>query len=100
MSEYYLIIFLSILATLGLFLMWGIFWFFVWKSKESITYIIQSPFVFKIIVVMGVISATAVFTLTGKLSGDIAGAIISGIVGYVLGQSSLMNKISSDSRNK
>jgi tetrahydromethanopterin S-methyltransferase subunit C len=34
---------------------------------------------------MGVIAATVVLSLAGRLEGNIAGAILSGIVGYVLG---------------
>ena len=35
---------------------------------------------------MGVIAATVVLSLAGRLEGNLTGAILSGIVGYVLGQ--------------
>lgn len=35
---------------------------------------------------MGVIAATVVLSLAGRLEGNTTGAILSGIVGYVLGQ--------------
>lgn len=35
---------------------------------------------------MGVIAATVVLSLAGRLDGNITGAILSGIVGYVFGQ--------------
>lgn len=80
---------LSVLATLGLVVMWWMFWRSVAKSDESIFEIIKSPATFKIITVMGVIAATVVLSLAGQLEGNITGAILSGIVGYVLGQLSL-----------
>ena len=80
---------LSVLATLGLVVMWWMFWRWVAKSDESIFEIIKSPTTFKIITVMGVIAATVVLSLAGQLEGNITGAILSGIVGYVLGQLSL-----------
>lgn len=80
---------LSVLATLGLVIMWWMFWRSVAKSNESIFEIIKSPATFKIITVMGVIAATVVLSLARQLEGNITGAILSGIVGYVLGQLSL-----------
>jgi tetrahydromethanopterin S-methyltransferase subunit C len=35
---------------------------------------------------MGVIAATVVLSLAGRLEGNLTAAILSGIVGYVLGQ--------------
>ena len=61
------IIGLSILATLGLAFMWGSFWFFVAKSKDSIMDVIKSPSFFKIITdVVGVIAATVILSLAGR----------------------------------
>jgi hypothetical protein len=76
---------LSVLATTGLAVMWAIFWFAVWSKKESISQILLSPSFFKIVAVMGVIAATVVLSLAGRLDGNLTGAILSGIVGYVLG---------------
>lgn len=80
------IIGLSILATVALVTMWGIFWSSVAKSQENIMDILKSPAFFKTVAVMGVIAATVVLSLAGRLEGNITGAILSGIVGYVLGQ--------------
>lgn len=77
---------LSILATAGLVLMWGIFWHSAVRSQEKIMDILKSPSFFKTVTVMGVIAATVVLSLAGRLEGNITGAILSGIVGYVLGQ--------------
>jgi hypothetical protein len=77
---------LSILATVGLILMWAVFWFATVKAKESIHEILLSPSFFRTVTVMGVIAATVVLSLAGRLEGNITGAILSGIVGYVLGQ--------------
>jgi len=77
---------LSILATVGLILMWAIFWLATVKAKESIHEILLSPSFFRTVTVMGVIAATVVLSLAGRLEGNITGAILSGIVGYVLGQ--------------
>lgn len=79
------IVHLSILATAGLVLMWGVFWWRVDSSKESVSEILLSPGFFRTVVVMGVIAATVVLSLAGQLEGPITGAILSGIVGYVLG---------------
>lgn len=66
--------------------MWTIFWFAVKRSGENIMDILTSPAFFKTVAVMGVIAATVVLSLAGRLEGNITGAILSGIVGYVLGQ--------------
>ncbi|WP_020680270.1 hypothetical protein [Marinobacterium rhizophilum] len=77
---------LSVLATVGLVVMWGLFWRAVAHSKENIMDILRSPSFFKTVTVMGVIAATVVLSLAGRLEGNITGAILSGIAGYVLGQ--------------
>lgn len=92
------VLWLSVLATIGLILMWSVFWYSVSKSGENIFEIIQSPATFKIITVMGVIAATAVLSLAGRLKGEITGAILSGIVGYVLGQ--ITSKIEGENNPK
>ena len=89
---------LSILATVGLVVMWAKFWSAVAMSGESILDILKSPSFFKTVTVMGVIASTVVLSLAGKLEGNITGAILSGIVGYVLGQ--LSNKQEVDKPNK
>jgi hypothetical protein len=76
---------LSIIATAALVLMWGIFWLAVALSKERIIDILTNPAFFRTVTVMGVIAATAVLSLAGKLDGNVTGAILSGIAGYVLG---------------
>jgi hypothetical protein len=78
------IVWLSLLATAGLVAMWGFFW---WKipSNVSVAEILQSAGFFRTVAVMGVIAATVVLSLAGRLEGPITGAILSGIVGYVLG---------------
>lgn len=78
------IVWLSILATAGLAVMWAVFWFS--PDGNNRTYrILQSSGFFRTVAVMGVIAATVVLSLAGKLEGNITGAILSGIVGYVLG---------------
>jgi len=77
---------LSVLATVGLVVMWWSFWRQVSKSNESALDILKNPSTFKIVAVMGVVAATVVLSLADKLEGQITGAILSGIVGYVLGQ--------------
>lgn len=83
-SEY--IVGLSVLATVGLIIMWAIFWNAAAKSNESVHDVLLSPSFFRTVTVMGVIAATVVLSLAGRLDGNITGAILSGIVGYVLGQ--------------
>ena len=90
------IVVLSILATVGLVTMWGMFWSSVAKSQENIMDILKSPAFFKTVTVIGVIAATVVLSMAGRLEGDITGAILSGIVGYVLGQ--LSGKQSNDEK--
>jgi uncharacterized membrane protein len=82
---------LSILATVALVSMWGMFWNSVAKSQESIMDILKSASFFKTVTVMGVIAATVILSLAGRLEGNITGAILSGIAGYVLGQLSGKN---------
>lgn len=77
---------LSILATIALVAMWAVFWLAVARAKESIMDILTSPAFFKTVTVIGVIAATVVLSLAGRLEGNITGAILSGIAGYVLGQ--------------
>ena len=91
---------LSILATVGLVLMWSVFWFATVKAKESIHEILLSPSFFRTITVMGVISATVVLSLAGRLDGNITGSILSGIVGYVLGQLSAPARSHSGEKEK
>jgi hypothetical protein len=79
------IFWLSICATTALVLMWGMFWLAVMRSGERIIDILLNPAFFRTVTVMGVIAATAVLSLAGKLDGNITGAILSGIAGYVLG---------------
>jgi hypothetical protein len=85
---------LAVLATVGLVAMWGLFWRAVANSRENIMDILRSPSFFKTVTVMGVIAATVVLSLAGRLEGNITGAILSGIAGYVLGQ--LSNKSDTD----
>ena len=77
---------LSVLATTGLAVMWAAFWFAVVRSKESVRDILLSSGFFRTVAVMGVIAATVVLSLAGRLQDNATGAILSGIVGYVLGQ--------------
>ncbi|MDO6562138.1 hypothetical protein Q4488_01975 [Amphritea sp. 1_MG-2023] len=86
------IVALSVLATAALVLMWGLFWHSVAKSQENVMDILRSPAFFKTVTVMGVIAATVVLSLAGRLEGNITGAILSGIAGYVLGQLSGKNE--------
>jgi len=85
------IIFLCVLATLGLAFMWHSFWSAVSKTQESVHKILSSVAFFRTVTVMGVIAATVVLSLASKLDGSITGSILSGIVGYVLGQISSRN---------
>jgi hypothetical protein len=79
------IFWLSVVATTALVLMWGTFWIAVLYSGESIVHVLLNQTFFRTVTVMGVIAATAVLSLAGKLEGNITGAILSGIAGYVLG---------------
>ena len=78
---------LSVLATSGLVAMWAVFWRAAAKQQESIRGILLSAAFFRTVTVMGVIAATVVLSLAGRLGGNMTGAILSGIAGYVLGQS-------------
>lgn len=78
------IVWLSILATAGLVVMWAVFWWRVGRG-ESVYRILQSTGFFRTVAVMGVVAATVVLSLAGRLEGPVTGAILSGIVGYVLG---------------
>lgn len=86
------VLILSGLATVGLAVMWIAFWLAVARSGESITHILQSSAFFRTVTVMGVIAATVVLSLAGRLEGNITGAVLSGIVGYVLGAVSQKEK--------
>ncbi len=66
--------------------MWLGFWTAVILRKEKVQEILLSASFFRTVAVMGVIAATVVLSLAGRLEGNITGAILSGIVGYVLGQ--------------
>jgi hypothetical protein len=79
------VVWLSILGTSGLVAMWTVFWFAVTKSGESVHEVLLSEGFFRVVAVMGVVAATVVLSLAGKLEGNATGAILSGIVGYVLG---------------
>jgi RsiW-degrading membrane proteinase PrsW (M82 family) len=80
------ILWLSILATVGLAVMWATFWRAVTKRQESVKDVLLSPAFFRTVTVMGVIAATVVLSLAGRLADNIAGTMLSGIVGYVLGR--------------
>jgi uncharacterized membrane protein len=77
---------LSILATVGLFACWTVFWWVVVWQKESVSEVLQSAAFFRTVTVMGVVAATVVLSLAGRMEGNVVGAILGGIVGYVLGQ--------------
>lgn len=83
-AEY--IVGLAVLAAVCIVLMWCMFWHTVAKSQDSVIDVLKSPSFFKGSTVIGVIAATAVLSLAGRLDGNVSGAILSGIVGYVLGQ--------------
>jgi hypothetical protein len=76
---------LSIIATVAIASMWGIFWLAVIRSKERVIDILTNQAFFRTVTVIGVIAATAVLSLAGQLEGSVTGAILSGIAGYVLG---------------
>jgi hypothetical protein len=65
---------LSVLATAGLVLMWGAFWWAVTQRGESVRGILASPGFFRTVVVMGVVAATTVLCLAGHLESNLAGA--------------------------
>jgi len=66
--------------------MWAAFWKAVASQQESVRGILLSPSFFRTVTVMGVIAATVVLSLAGRLEGSITGAILAAIAGYVLGQ--------------
>jgi hypothetical protein len=76
---------LSIIATVAIASMWIIFWVAVIFSKERVIDILTNQAFFRTVTVIGVIAATAVLSLAGRLEGSVTGAILSGIAGYVLG---------------
>lgn len=77
---------LSILATLGLAVMWWTFWRAVAQHGEKVPAVLASGAFFRTVTVMGVIAATVVLSLSGRMDGTLTAAILSGIAGYVLGQ--------------
>lgn len=77
---------LSVLATVGLIVMWAVFWLAIVRAKENVHDVLMSTGFFRTVTVMGVIAATVVLSLASRLDGNVTGAILSGIVGYVLGQ--------------
>ena len=66
--------------------MWAIFWLAIIRREESVREVLLSPAFFRTVTVMGVIAATVVLSLAGRLADNIAGTMLSGIVGYVLGR--------------
>jgi hypothetical protein len=76
---------LSIVATVALVLMWTVFWIAVIRSHESVVSVLLNPAFFRVVAIVGIIAATAVLSLAGRLAGEITGTILSGIAGYVLG---------------
>jgi len=91
MSEQY-VWWLSVLATTGLFLMWAVFWIVVARRNESISGILMKPEFFQVVTVMGIVAATVVLSLAGRIEGHLTAAILSGIAGYVLGSVSHKRK--------
>lgn len=79
------IMILCVLATVALVIMWLIFWWIAFKRNESVTDIVTGAGFFRVVAVMGVVAATAVLALDGRLESNLTAAILSGIVGYVLG---------------
>ena len=94
------IVWLSVLATLGLIAMWAVFWFAIVRARESVHDVLLSSGFFRTVTVMGVIAATVVLSLAGRLDGSITGAILSGIVGYVLGQVSSSGRGNAEEKKK
>ena len=84
--EHRYVLWLSILATAGLVVMWTVFWLAIVQRQESVRAVLLSPAFFRTVTVMGVIAATVVLSLAGRLADNIAGTLLSGIVGYVLGR--------------
>ena len=94
------VLWLSVLATGGLVIMWGIFWWAPGRRDESVRDILLSTGFFRTVAVMGVIAATVVLSLAGRLEGNITGAILSGIVGYVLGHVSSGGRLSAEKKER
>ena len=63
---------LAILATIGLVLMWSTFWLAVIRRGESIRETLITPAFFRVVAVMGVIAATVVLSLAGRLHSGVA----------------------------
>ena len=91
---------LSVLATVGLVLMWAVFWLAIIRAKESVHEVLLSPGFFRTVTVMGVVAATVVLSLAGRLEGNITGSILSGIAGYVLGQISSSGRGHAEEKRK
>lgn len=66
-------------------LMWCAFWITAARSGADVTGILLSPGFFRTVTVIGVIAATGVLALAGRLESNLTGAILSGVAGYVLG---------------
>jgi hypothetical protein len=94
------IVWLSVLATLGLLACWGIFWQAIIRAKESVHDVLISPGFFRTVTVMGIIAATVVLSLAGRLDGNITGAILSGIAGFVLGHIATPGQKQTDDKKK
>lgn len=77
---------LSVLATVGIIVMWMAFWYSSGKAGEKPSEVLNNPAFFRTVVVIGVIAAVTVLSLAGRIEGNISGSVLSGIVGYVLGQ--------------
>jgi len=67
--------------------LWAAFWIVVALRKESVSEIITKPEFFQVITVMGVVAATVVLSLAGRIEGQLTAAILSGIAGYSWGPS-------------
>ncbi|HET9342887.1 MAG TPA: hypothetical protein VFO25_08240 [Candidatus Eremiobacteraceae bacterium] len=80
------IVTLSLLATVGIVVMWLAFWTIVWvQKKETVAEILGKAAFFRALAVIGVVAAVTVLSLAGRMESNIAGAILSGTVGFVLG---------------
>jgi heme A synthase len=83
---------LSMVATAAIVLMWLCFWVIVARQKEKAISVLRSNSFFRTITVIGVIAATTVLSLGGRVEGQLTAAILSGIVGYVLGSHSIKDR--------
>ncbi|HEY3936200.1 MAG TPA: hypothetical protein VGL97_02125 [Bryobacteraceae bacterium] len=90
------VVILSIVATAALVAMWGIFWWAA-RSNERVVNVLLNTAFFRVVTIMGIIAATAVLSLAGRLEGNVTGAILSGVAGYVLGHISSRAKESDTS---